>query len=258
MTGAWAIVKKDFGSYSRSWVGVLGLSSFLLIAGTFFTLFLLGYSRLSFEAARKSYEGIEGLGPTGFVLGAFLLNLGIIFLFLTPLLAMRSLAEEKRMGTLELLYTFPLSDLEIVLGKYLSLLAQLFFLGLPTLIYAAILRTLGAKVEWGIVCSGLLGFFLLGATFLSAGLFFSSLTENQIISAGVTFLFLLGVWILEWAASFLPNPLGPRVSLLSPFVHYRDFPLGIVDFSDVAYFLVTILFFIFLTHRVVEARNWRG
>ena len=258
MTGAWAIVKKDFGSYVRSWVGVLSFSSFLLLAGIFFMLFLLGYHQLSLEAARQSYEGAEGLGLTGFILGAFILNLGVVILFLTPLLSMRSLAEEKRSGTLELLFTFPLSDFEIVLGKYLSLFLQLVMLLLPTFIYAGIVWMLGAKLEWGVVLSGSLGFLLLGSAFLAVGLFFSSLTENQIVAATLTFVFLLGSWVLEWVTSLLPGPAAPRAGLFSPFVHYRDFPLGIIDFTDVTYFLAVILFFFFLTQRVVETRNWKG
>ncbi len=258
MIGAWAIAKKDFGSFARSWVGVLSLFAFLLIGGLFFILFLLGYSQLSMEAARNSYQGVEGLGLTGFILGAYLLNLGVIILFLTPLLSMRSFAEEKRSGTLELLFTFPLNDLEIVLGKYFALLAQVVLLLLPVFAYAGVVRTLGAKLEWGIVFSGCLGFILLGSAFLAVGLFFSSLTENQIIAAVSTFLFLLGVWILEWILGQVPGRWALGIGRLSPFVHYRDFPLGIIDFTDAAYFLAVILFFIFLTHRVVETRNWKG
>ena len=258
MTGALALLKKDFASYSRSWVGLFTNFSFLLIAGIFFTLFLLGYSQLSFEAARNSYEGIEGLGLTGFIFGAFLLNSGVLILFLAPLLTMRSLAEEKRMGTLELLYTYPLGDIEIVLGKYFSLVAQLALLLFPTFIYTAVVRVLGAKIEWGVIISGCLGFLLLGSTFLALGLFISSLTENQIVAAGLTFTLLLGSWILEWIAGMLPAPWSGRLGVFSPFIHYRDFPLGIIDFSDAAYFLAAIFFFLFLTHRVVETRNWKG
>ena len=258
MTGAWPILKKDFLSFSRSWVGVFTLSSFLLLAGIFFLLFLFSYNQLSLEAARRAYEGIEGLSLTGFIVGGFLLNLGILFLFLSPLLAMRTFAEEKRIGTLELLYTYPLSDLEIVLGKYLALLAQLVLLFLPTLAYLILLRILGAKIDGGIVFTGILGFFLLGTSLLAMGLFFSSLTESQVLASAVTFIFILGLWVLEWLGDFFPRPWSSWFHGLSPFVHYRDFSLGVLDLADITFFLAVSAFFFFLTLRQVETRNWNG
>lgn len=258
MTAMWPLLKKDCSSYSRSWAGVFVSFTFLLICGAFFTLFVLSYSRLSMQAAREAYQGVERLSLTGFILGAFYLNLGVIFLFLAPLLSMRSLAEEKRVGTLELLYTYPLSDLEIVLGKYLSLLAILLCLFLPTLSYVGVMKFLGASLDWGVVFSGSLGFLLLAAAFLAAGLFFSSVTENQLLAAGLTFALLLVFWILEWFAGFLPPSLGAAVTQAAPFVHFRDFSLGVLDLADGLYFLSVIVFFIFLTLRVIGARHWKG
>ncbi len=258
MSGIWPIFKKDFVSLFRSWTGVFATSAFLLIAGIFFTFFLLAYSQLSMEAARQAYEGIQGLNLTRFVMGAFILNLGVLFLFIAPLLSMRCITEEKKTGTLELLYTYPLSDLEIVLGKYLSLLAQLALLFLPTLTYLGVLRVLGIKVDLGVVGAGVIGFFLLGATFLALGMFYSSLTENQIASAGLSFLTLMGLWILEWVAGFLPRPWSRWLNLASPFFNFRDFPLGVIDLSSLTYFLCAIALFFFLTLRAVETRNWRG
>lgn len=258
MRGIFPILKKDFSSFVRSWVGVFVIFSFLLIGGIFFTLFLLGYSQLSIQAASQAYEGVEDLSVTSFVMGAFILNTGVIFIFLAPLLAMRSLAEEKRVGTLELLYTYPLSDFEIVLGKYLALVSQLLLLFLPTLLYVGALRFLGVRIDWGVIIAGSIGFLLLGATFLAIGLFFSSVTENQILAASLTFSVLLALWIFEWLAGLLPPPWGERFSVLSPFVHYRDFPLGIIDSTGVSFFFCAISFFFFLTLRTVETRNWKG
>jgi ABC-2 type transport system permease protein len=228
------------------------------MSGVLFTVFLLTYSQLSLEAANQAYEGIQGISLTVFVLGAYLLNLGVLFLFLAPLLSMRSLAEEKKVGTLELLYTLPLSDFEIVLGKYAALLAKFGLFLLPTLTYPLVLIVLGARVDAGVFLSGLLGLFLLGATFLAIGLFFSSLTENQILAAGLTFALLVGLWMGEWFTSFLPLAWHARISALSPFVHFRDFSLGILDLKDLVYFLGTIGFFFFVTLRTVGTRNWKG
>ena len=162
------------------------------------------------------------------------------------------------MGTLELLYTYPLSDIEIVLGKYLALAAELTLLYLPTLTYLVVLKFLGTDLEGGIFVAGSLGFIFLGAMCLAIGLFFSSLTENQMLAASLTFMVLLALWILEWLTGFLPPGWGNPIRLFSPFVHYRDFSLGILDLSDLTYFLSAIAFFLFLTLRVVETRNWKG
>jgi len=258
LNGIWALVKKDVFSYFRSWVGLLVIFAFLLISGIFFTLFVLSYGQLSMEAAKEAYAGVGRMSLTGFILGAFLLNLGVIFLFLAPMLSMRSLAEERRVGTLELLYTYPLSDLEIVLGKYLSLLVQLLALFLPTLAYAAVLKFLGASLDRGVIFSGSLGFLLLAASFLAIGLFFSSLTDNQMLASGLTFAFLMGVWMFEWFATFLPAGLAAAASAFTPFVHFRDFSLGVLDLADIVYFLALIAFFLFLSLRAVETRNWKG
>jgi ABC-2 type transport system permease protein len=258
VTGVWSLFKKDFATVYRSWIGVLVMFSFLLISGIFFTFFLLAYNQISMEAARQSYQGMEGMSITRLVMGTFFLNLGVLFLFLAPLLSMRPLAEEKRFGTLELLYTYPLGDLEIVLGKFLALLGQLVLLLLPTLTYLGVLRILGVRADLGVIGGGLLGYFLLGSCYLAVGLFFSSLTENQILAAGLTFVSLLGLWMLEWVSSFLSRPWGPRLTAFSPFVHFRDFPMGVVDLGDVSYFLCMTSFFLFVTLRVIETRNWRG
>jgi ABC-2 type transport system permease protein len=258
MTGAWAIAKKDLSSHWRSWVGVLSTATFLLIAGIFFTVFLFAYSQISFEAARQAYEGIEGLNLTVFVMGTFLLNLAILLLFLAPLFSMRSFAEERRFGTLELLYTYPLSDFEMVFGKYLALLAKFGLLLLPTLSYPVALWILGAKVDGGVFLTGLLGVFLLAAAFLGIGLFFSSLTDNQMLAGGLTFAVLAGFWAGEWFTGFFAAPWDRRIAALSPFVHFRDFSLGIIDLKDLTYFLCVIALFFFLTLRVVETRNWKG
>lgn len=258
LAGVWPLLKKDALSYFRSWVGVFVLFAFLLISGIFFTLFVLSYGQLSMEAAKEAYRGVERISLTGFILGAFLLNLGVIFLFLAPMLSMRSLAEEKRVGTLELLYTYPLSDFEIVLGKYLSLLVQLLALFLPTLLYALVLKFLGASLDPGVIFSGSVGFLLLAASFLAVGLYFSSLTENQMLASSLTFAFLMGVWMFEWFASFLPAGISAALGAFTPFVHFRDFSLGVLDLVDIVYFLALIAFFLFLSLRTVETRNWRG
>lgn len=254
----WAILKKDLGSFCRSWVGVLALSSFLLIAGIFFTLFLLAYTQLSFEAARRGYQEMRGLTLTAYTFGGLFLNLGVVLIFLAPLLSMRSVAEEKRTGTLELLYTYPLSDFSIVAGKYGALVAQFALMSLPMLSYLGVMKLLGVHLDYGIVGTAVLGFFLAGCAFLAIGLFFSSVTENQMIASSLTFVTLLGLWLLEWASGFLPRPWANGFAALSPFIHFRDFSMGIIDMKDVVYFLAVIGFSFFVTLRVVETRNWKG
>jgi len=121
-----------------------------------------------------------------------------------------------------------------------------------------VIHFLGVPVDLGVILTASLGFLLLGSAFLAIGLFFSSLTENQILAAVLTFSALLGLWIFEWLAGLLPAPWPGRLAALSPFVHFRDFPLGIVDLTGLTFFLGVISFFFFLTLRTVETRNWKG
>ena len=172
------LFKKELKSYFVSPIAWVVMSVFLLISGYFFTVILLS---TNLPELKITFH-----------------NMGITFLFLSPLFTMRLLAEEKKLGTEELLFTLPLTDAQIVLSKYLaSLTVFLILLGI-TWVYPLFLLSWG-KPDMGPIFTGYLGLFLMGASFLAVGLFSSSLTENQIIAAVVGFGTLLLFWIIGWA-----------------------------------------------------------
>ncbi|MBU3759366.1 MAG: ABC transporter permease [Candidatus Omnitrophica bacterium] len=258
MRNTFAVAAKEMRSFFYSGAGVLVFFFFYVMAGIFFSLSVLSYARLSMESLKEGYQAVEGLGLTRFVFSGLFLNLGAVLLFLAPVMTMRSLAEERKLQTLELLYTYPLSDFDIVFGKFLGLVWIFELLFLPTAGYLWILHSLGGVFDWGPILTAYLGFWLLGGAFLSLGLFISSLTENQVVSAVVTFAVLLILWMLEWISDAVGGSAAGFIRALSPFAHYRDFTLGILDLSHAAYFVLFHFFFLFLTMRSVETRHWKS
>ncbi|MBI3306886.1 MAG: ABC transporter permease subunit [Candidatus Omnitrophica bacterium] len=258
MKNSFAVAKKDLFSLFHSWIGVLIFTFFFVIAGVFFSLLISSYSKLSIEASRQAYSAVEGLGLTRFVFSSLFLNLSIVLIFLVPLMTMRSFSEERKQETLELLFTYPLSDFDIVWGKFLGLIWFFELLTLPLLAYLGIVRGFGGSFDWGPILCAYLGFWLLGNAYLSLGLFISSLTENQVASAMATFSMLIIFWVLEWVAGVSQGIWADFFTALSPLHHYREFTLGILDLGHIAYFCFFHFYFLFLTLRSIETRNWKG
>lgn len=258
MRNAWVIARKEIRAFYFSWMGIFVFTFTLLIAGVFFSLLVLTYAKISMDPTRESYEGLELLGMTRFVLSSFFLNMSLVLIFLVPVVSMRSFAEEKRMRTVELLFTYPVTDFEIVWGKFIALVGIFEILFLPSLIYLGVLGWLGGEVDWGVVLAGYLGFWLLGNAYLSLGLFISSLTESQVGSAVVTFACLILLWMFDWLSGVTDGTLSQGLRFLSPLQHYREFARGIIDLSNVVYFAFFHFYFLFLSLRSVETRNWKG
>ena len=258
MRNAFILAKKDLASYFRSWIGVMLFVFFFLIAGIFFSILVLSFAKISFNASQNAYQGVQGLGLTRYVFSSFYLNLAVVLIFLVPILSMRAFAEERKQETLELLFTYPFSDFEIVWGKYLGMIWFYELLFLPTILYVFYIQWVGGGLDWGPVLGGFLGFWLLGGAYLSLGLFVSSISENPVVSAAVTFGLLLVFWIFDWVVGVTDGPWSLFFAALSPLAHYREFSLGVLDLSNLAYFLFFNLYFLFLTLRAVEARNWKG
>ncbi len=257
MRKAFALARKDANAYFQSWAGAFAFAFFFLVAGILFSIVVMTYSKISLDVS-KGYQETQGLGLTRFIWGSFFANIGAVLIFLAPILSMRAFAEERKQQTLELLFTYPLSDFDIVSGKFLGMVWFFEALFLPTLAYTALLHWLGVEPDWGPVLVGFLGFWLLGLAYLSLGLFVSSLTDNPVVSAIVTFGLLLVFWVLEWVVSIADGPSARLLALLSPLNHYQEFTVGILDLSNVVYFVCFQLYFIFLAMRSIEARNWKG
>jgi ABC-2 type transport system permease protein len=181
----------------------------------------------------------------------------VVFLFLLPLITMRTYAEEKRSGTIELLLTSPLTDLEIVLGKFLGALGLYAVMVALTLIHFGLLFAFG-KPEWKPLATAYLGLLLFGGCFIALGLFISSLTKNQIVAGAATF----GVFLLLWVVDWIGESMGPTgqaiLKYLSMTEHLEDFVKGVIDTKHLVYYLSFIAFGLFLTVRSVDTERWRG
>jgi ABC-2 type transport system permease protein len=232
----WAIAQRELRSYFVSPVAYVVGALFLLISGFLFSI-ILGQTS---EASMRPLFG----------------NFAVIFLFIVPALTMRLLAEEQRTGTLELLLTAPVRDVELVLGKFLGVLLLLLILLAITGVYPAILLLAG-NPDRGPILAGYLGVFLQGAAFLAIGLFASSLTQNQIIAALLAFVILLLLWLAEALSQFTGGRIGDLFRFLSITRHFDEFPRGIVDSRHLIYFLSIIGASLFFTVLAVQARRWR-
>lgn len=229
---------------------------FLVISGIFFYLILDYFNHLSFELAQNPMMAGK-INIMEVVLRSFFLNLSFILLFLAPLLTMRLYAEERKSGTLELLFTYPVSDSGAVLGKYAAVVTAYAMLLLGTL-PGIIALAYASAPAWKPILSGYLGVFLLGCAFLSLGLFTSSLTQNQIVAAVFAFGALLILWFVGETKSLLGPGMGPIADYICVTKHFDGFAKGVLDSRDLLYYCLFSFFFLFLTYRQVNSFRWRG
>jgi ABC-2 type transport system permease protein len=183
-------------------------------------------------------------------------NLAVVQLFVLPMLTMRAFAEERRQGTLELLLTCPVPVGAVVLGKWLASLALCALLLLGTGLFPVVLAVYGSP-DWGIVATSYLGLALVAATFCAAGLFASSLTDDQVAAGLLGIVMLLPLWLVARAADMLPEAVADAVRPFSLLGHLQSFDRGVLDSVDVLYFMLLCGFFLFLTWRSLESRRWR-
>ena len=232
-----AIAERELKSYFVSPIAYVIGAAFLLIAGYLFSVILLNTN----EASPRY----------------LISNLSVIWLFVAPFITMRLLAEEARTGTIELLLTNPVRDIELVLGKFVGALLFVLSLLVLTLYYPALLFAFGSP-DVGPIVSGYLGVILQAAAFLAIGLMVSSFTQNQIVAAFVTFAILLLLWLSESVANFVGRPFNEVVRYLSVTGHFQDFSRGVIDSSHVIYFLSIVVGALFITYLSLQTRRWRG
>src|SRR3989475_9622658 len=184
-------------------------------------------------------------------------NVMVLLLFVLPAITMRTYAEEKRSGTIELLLTSPLTDFQIIMGKFLGALALYAIMLLITTVHVGLLFIYG-KPEWKPIVSAYLGLLLMGGCFISVGLFISSLTKNQIVAVMATFAVFLFLWVINWIGSFS----GPRVDQLTNYLsiinHFDDFGKVVIDTTHVLYYVSFITFGLFLTAKAIDSERWRA
>lgn len=253
MRNIMTIAGKELRGYFVSPMGWVVMGLFALLFGYFF------YAHLSFFV-QQSMQSQMGGGPVnvnqGMIRGV-LGNASVIILFLLPMITMRTYAEEKRSGTIELLLTSPVTDVEIVFGKFLGAVGFYAALLGVTMLNIAILFIFGNPEVMPVV-TGYLGLFLLGSCLISLGLFISSTTKNQVVAGAATFVVALLLWIVSWlGSSFGPNT-AAVLSYLSITEHFDDFSKGVIDTKHALYYLSVIAFGLFLTVKSVDTERWRG
>jgi ABC-2 type transport system permease protein len=173
------------------------------------------------------------------------------------MVTMRSYSEEKRSGTIELLLTSPITDLEIVFGKFLGAMGLYAVMLLVSSLHIGLLFVYGHP-EWKPIIVAFLGLLLLGGCFISVGLFISSLTKNQIVAGMVTFAVFLMLWIITWIGSFSGPTVDKLTQYLSIIDNFDDFQKGVLDTTHLVYYLSFITFGLFLTAKSVDSERWRG
>jgi ABC-2 type transport system permease protein len=230
------IAAKELKTYFLSPIAYVVILFFWFIASFFFYVIL-------YQTQEASLRYVFG-------------NMAVVILFIVPLITMRLLSEEVRSGTIETLTTDPVTDLDVVLGKYFGVFLFYITLLLPTGIYLAILSWLG-NPDWGEVISGYTGLLCLGAFFLSAGILCSSLSKNQIVSGVICLVFLLILWVIGMAAEGHDSLWAKIVKYISVFDHFEDFTKGVLNTQHISYYLSSTILFLFLTVRNLETRRWK-
>jgi ABC-2 type transport system permease protein len=253
------IFNRELRAYFSSSIAYVVITMFLIITGYFFYNLIATFSLISFQAQAnpmmaKQYN-LLNINET--VVRPLFGNISIIMLLMTPLLTMRLLAEERKAGTMELLLTFPVRDIEVVTGKFLACFTVFLAMICSTFIYPVLLIYLGDPELMPII-TGYIGLILLGAAFISLGLFTSSLTENQIIAASMAFGILFVFWLMSYSVNLASPGLGQIISYLAITEHLGSLAKGVVDTEDIIYYLLFVTLFLFLTLRSLESKRWRG
>ncbi len=235
-----SIFAREMKTYFVSPIAYVALIVFVLLTGYFFAAYFNWASRYQGEANMR----------------VLFHNMSITMLFLAPLITMRLFAEEKRSGTIEIMMTSPVTDTEIVIGKFAAS-AVLFLIMLALTALCPIFLMAYGTPDVAPMAVGYLGLFLLGATFLSLGVVTSSLTKNQIVAALISFVMLLGLWVIGWMSSAVGSQFGKVLSFISLVDHFDDFSKGVLDTKHVIYYVSSASFCLFLAIKLVQSAKWK-
>ncbi len=246
MSGALAVFRRELKAYFYSPLAYVILTFFLLVHGYYFSLIVAYLSDPRFPGGK----------PLELFFGQTIFT-WLVLIFAGTFLTMRLISEELRQGTIETLMTAPVSETQVVLGKYFAALGFYLFLWAPTLVYVGIIRYF-TPVDWGPIAASYLGLFGIGALFLAVGLFASSTSKNQIVSAIVTFFCLLVLFSCGLMENLVNGETAKRVlGHLNLWQHMDDFAKGIVDTRRLVYYATVSGLFLFLSTRALAAKKWR-
>ena len=260
MRNALAVYSREMRSYFTSPTFYILSAVFVVALGNMFkdAYFSFASQTMQFMRAAINYSATIPEINVNLVANQMFTYMDFLFILIVPLLTMRLYAEEKKNGTMELLMTSPITTTQVLMGKFLSCLSIYVILMAFTLVFNILLMVhSGNKLDWGPVLSSYTGTFLLGGTLISIGMFFSSLTENQIVAAAVSLTFILGLWLLIFTARFFGPPFNQFFTYLSLSEHLDAFAVGFIQIKHIVYYLSMTLFWMILTGITVESARWR-
>ncbi|HPZ09789.1 MAG TPA: ABC transporter permease subunit [Candidatus Eremiobacteraeota bacterium] len=260
MKSVWTIIRKELKAYFASPIAYVVIAVFLFIIGFYFFALLQRFSDMSWAIkAQMQYQfGMQNLNINEEIVRPFFSIILTISLFIMPIITMRLFSEEMETGTMELLLTSPITEVQLIMGKFLASLIFYLTILVMTVPHILILFSLSKNVDIAPVLAGYGGLILVGCTFLGMGLFISSLTRNQIIAAVLSFGVLLLLGIISWASNFSGPTLGKVLSYISIFTHFEDFPKGVLDTKHIIYYLSFSFGGLFLTYTSLDSLKWRG
>lgn len=260
MKGILAIYRRELSGYFVSPIAYIVIGFFLALTGYFFADIVGRVIEYSFRAQMQGgqFGAPPPIDAPMLVIRNFAGFVTTILLFLVPMLTMGVYAEERKRGTMEMLMTSPITEFQIVMGKFLASLTLFVVMLAPTLIYHFIIgRYSEPALPWRIMWAGYLGIFLLGAGLLALGSFISSLTENQIVAGVSTFVVFLMLWILDFGVRGSSTTFGEIMKYLSILQHYDTFAQGVIDTSSIIFYLSVVALGLFLTLRNLDSMRWR-
>ncbi len=256
-----AITKKELYTLFVSPVAYVVLAVFFAVSGYFFYIILSNIIEQIMQMAFRSQQ--FGSSPPPIDVPAVIMQnffgvISTILLFLVPMMTMGVFAEEKKRGTIELLFTSPLTSMQLILGKFTAVLIFFLLMLVPTILNSLVLYLYSEPApSLSPFLAGYLGAFLLGGALLAVGIFISSLTENQIVAAVVTFGIFIVLWVIDAMAGGGGTPAAETMRYLSILNHYEDFSKGILDTQHVIFYLSFILTGLFLTSVSLDSAKWR-
>jgi len=261
MRNVLALVERELRAYFSSPIAYVVLTIFVFLSGIFFRSILSQVMQMAFAAQMQAQQlGPRPMDMPGMISRGFLSTMSVILLFIMPMLTMGLFSEEKKRGTIELLLTAPLTDLQVVLGKFLAAGAFFVILLLSTWVPMAILFLYSSPAPAAApILTAYLGLLLYGLTIVAIGLFISTLTENQIIAAVLSFGTIMVLWLVDVIAQNAESPTSKGVlTYLSILSHLDDFMKGVLSTSHIIFYLSLMLVALFLTYRSIDSLRWRG
>jgi len=258
MRNVFAVAGKELRHYFHSPIAYLVMTVYAALCGFFFYSFTATYVMQSFRMQAMGGMGAPPMNLNDYIIRPLLSGvLTVVLLLLLPLITMRLYAEEKRSGTIELLLTSPLTDLQIILGKFLGALALYAVLIAMTLLYLGILFVYGNPNAKPLIAQ-VLGILLYGAALLALGMWFSTFTKNQIVAGAISLAVFLLLFVLDWVTAYGTGTPSRVIAYMSLTTHFENFAKGVIDLGDVVFYTSVTALGIFLTARSVEALKGRA